>query len=331
MTVDATTIIQQAVNDFTASLRNDTHLWLAYSGGVDSHVLLHSLHQAITHHPTLTLHAIHINHQLQPQAKQWQQHCAEICQILAIDYHSESIEVTPMARQSLEAIARNKRYQALTKRLNHDDYLITAHHQNDQAETLLLQLLRGAGPQGLAAMPRVTNLAAGGYLARPLLHISRKTIVDYAQTHQLRWVEDGSNQSLQFERNFLRHKLLPQILQRYPSAYRTITRSAKLCGETSELTTALAAIDLNATQITASPNELSVEKIKELSPARQRNLVRYWLAQQKVPLPSAIKLHHIIEDVIHSRYDAMPCVIVSGTQIRRNKDRLFLNKERGTA
>ncbi|MCP3680361.1 MAG: tRNA lysidine(34) synthetase TilS [Gammaproteobacteria bacterium] len=322
-------IIQQAVDDFIASLCDNTHLWLAYSGGVDSHVLLHSLHQAVINRPTLTLHAIHINHQLQPQAKQWQQHCGEVCQTLAIDYHSESIEVTPIARQSLEAIARNKRYQALTKRLNRDDYLITAHHQNDQAETLLLQLLRGAGPQGLAAMPMVTTLAPG-YLARPLLPVSRNTIVNYAEIHQLRWVEDDSNQSLQFERNFLRHKLLPQILQRYPSAYRTITRSAKLCGETSELTAALATIDLSASQIPKSPNELSVEKVKKLSRARQRNLVRYWLTQQKIPLPSAIKLRHIIEDVIHSRYEATPCVTLSGTHIRRQKNRIFLCQDNNT-
>ena len=198
MMTEGAMTVEQAIDRFIKQLSGHEHLWIAYSGGVDSHVLLHSLHFALNDHPTIKLHAIHINHQLQPQADQWQQHCQQICQTVNIDYHSDTIAVAPAPRQSLEAIARLQRYQALMRHLNPGDYLLTAHHQNDQVETLLLQLFRGAGPQGLAAMPKITTLAPG-HLVRPLLGVRRETIITYAQNHSLQWVEDESNQALQFD------------------------------------------------------------------------------------------------------------------------------------
>ncbi|MCL5802079.1 MAG: tRNA lysidine(34) synthetase TilS, partial [Gammaproteobacteria bacterium] len=216
--------LQRILNRFPAA-----RYWVAYSGGLDSHVLLHALahlaaasdstrpHKILP--PPLTgggrgeggfeLHAVHVDHGLQPNSAQWVKHCEEVCAELQIPLHSLQIKIKLEQGESLEAAARDARYQAIAVLIEDGDALLTAHHQDDQAETVLLQLLRGAGPAGLAGMPECSAFSKGLHV-RPLLNFTQAQLRIYAETHHLAWVEDHSNRDLRFDRNYLRHEITPR-------------------------------------------------------------------------------------------------------------------------
>lgn len=206
---------------------NKTKFLIAYSGGMDSHVLLHSIHDLRRQNPLLKIRAVHIHHGLNPNADYWVKHCSAICEQLNIELIVKTINVKKN-KHSLEALARELRYQEFIKIINTDECLLTAHHADDQAETLLLQLFRGGGPKGLAAMPKYKNFAQGSFL-RPLLEFSRKDLYDYACKNQLNWIEDDSNENIGHDRNFVRHKLMPIITERWPGILTTLARSAEHC------------------------------------------------------------------------------------------------------
>ena len=189
--------------------------WVAFSGGLDSQVLLHALAAGRELLPA-SLSALHVNHNLQPDAPAWAEHCRAVCAGLGIPYQALSVQAHPEPGESPEAAARVARYRALTGAVPAGGVLLTAHHQDDQAETLLLQLVRGAGPKGLAAMPERTTVK-GVTLLRPLLDVSRDTLHDYARRHDLTWVEDPSNTRTDYDRNFLRHDILPRLHARWPA------------------------------------------------------------------------------------------------------------------
>ena len=213
---------------------------LAYSGGVDSQVLLHLL-SALNKTHGLNIRAVYIDHGLQQASKQWQQHCAKSCESLSIPF--QSIYVNAHAKgESPEAAARHARYGALAELISDDSCLLTAQHQDDQAETFLLQLFRGAGAAGLSAMPVYTKFSKGFHL-RPLLGISQKQILDYAEHHQLSWVEDPSNQDHQYDRNYLRHSLMPLLKQRWPAIDKTLSVAAQQQAENASLINQLAQHD----------------------------------------------------------------------------------------
>ena len=186
---------------------------VAFSGGVDSHVLLHLL---ASQRETLpgSLGAVHVNHHIQQHAGDWEVHCRSVCEELDIPCHFLRVDGKARRGESPEAAARTARYRALADWLPADAVLLTGQHRDDQAETLLLQLLRGAGPRGLAAMPVVTELG-NGRLVRPLLALRRADILDYAHQHRLRWVEDPSNADTRYDRNLLRHRVMPLLQQHW--------------------------------------------------------------------------------------------------------------------
>lgn len=326
-------------------LSSGTRLWIAYSGGCDSHVLLHLMHQ-LQSELDIQLRAIHINHGLSPYADQWSEHCYKVCAALDIPLVALKVNAKPQPGQSPEEAARHARYKAITEQLVAGDYLCTAHHQDDQAETLLLQLLRGAGPKGLAAMAVQSPLGCATQL-RPMLHLSRDEIQHYAAAHRLEWVDDHSNSDTHYNRNYLRHEVMPLLKQRWPAAARTISRSAEHCAEAAELLEHLAEQDWQqccdgyATkispvrpepvegQVKTEPSQkrldvINITAVQTLPLARQKNLLRRWVGRNNLPLPSEVKLHHIINDVMGAAEDRTPCVTWPGAEVRRYDGQLHI-------
>jgi tRNA(Ile)-lysidine synthase len=301
-------------------LPHASQYWVAFSGGVDSHVLLQLLADARRQLPG-SLAAVHVNHQIQQQSGDWEIHCRSVCEELHVPFHLLRVQGRARAGESPEAAARTARYRALADWLPTDAVLTTAQHLDDQAETLLLQLLRGAGPRGLAAMPENSALGCGRLL-RPLLEISRKAIVSYAREHRLRWIEDPSNTDTRYDRNLLRQRIMPELQQHWPGLSKVLARAASHQADQVELAQALAVLDYPACCGSDSAC-LSVSDVQRLSPARQRNLLRYWLERAGLPLPSRVLLERIRAEMLAGRQDASPLVHWPGAEVRRFRDRLY--------
>ena len=296
-------------------------LILGYSGGIDSHVLLHLLVSQRQNWEGRTLTAGYVDHGLQPASAQWGQHCAEVCRKLKVDFRLLRVDARPQPGESPEAAARRARYQALEQLLGEQDALLTAHQRDDQAETLLLQLLRGAGPHGLAAMPLVAPLGRG-LLWRPLLNVERAEILAYAEYHGLQWIEDASNLSREPDRNYLRHEILPLLKVRWPAVSTTVARSARLCAEAAALLDDLADLDLIRTA-TERPDCLAISALRALDEKRQRNALRCWFRKLRLPTPNAHHLEHILRDAIAAPRDRQPLIHWPGCEVRRYRERLY--------
>ena len=326
LSVVAMSSLQQRLQQTMNTLPAIDTLWLAYSGGVDSHVLLHLLNTLRPQLSVQTLRAIYINHQLHDAAAQWGEHCARTCDRLGVDFQQHTVSIALNDGKSLEAAARTARYAVFHSLMKPEDCLVTAHHQDDQAETLLLQLFRGAGPHGLAAMPLIIEDEGIRHL-RPMLNFSRDEIVAYARLHNLHWIEDSSNSNPRFDRNFLRHEVIPLLKQRWPSLSRTVSRSAQLCAESGQLLDIQAQHTLGAFQKDASHalpvTALPVMPLLQLSDIECRNVLRVWLESLGLPLPSFVQMQNIMREVLHARQDAEPLVRWSGAEIRRYDERLY--------
>ncbi|UVM23093.1 tRNA lysidine(34) synthetase TilS [Pseudomonas wadenswilerensis] len=253
---------------------------IALSGGLDSTVLLHLLATLSRQQTLPPLRAIHIHHGLQAAADAWPDHCQRLCDDLGVELQVIRVQVAP--RASIEQGARDARYAAFRTALCPGEILLTGQHREDQAETLLFRLLRGAGLRGLSAMPERRPLGQG-MLVRPLLGVSRNELQCYAQEQHLTWIEDPSNHDTQFSRNYLRHQVFPALLQRWPQAAQNLARSAQHLSEAQGLLDELALEDL-AQAATPAPfdwlglDSLDLGVLRQLSPARQRNALQYWLA-----------------------------------------------------
>ncbi len=305
-------------------LPSASQIAVAYSGGLDSTVLLHTIVQLYEDTPII---AIHVNHNLSPNAAAWQAHCVASCKALGVELHVQSVHLTANGK-GLEAEARELRYAAIADCIASNALVLTGQHQQDQIETFLLQLKRGAGPKGLSAMPQSLAFAKDSLLLRPLLNCSQADLQRYADIHQLSWIEDESNLDTHFERNFLRQKVLPQITQRWPGFDKAASRSISLIAEQQQLVDELAAQDLAGVKVgvegEVESNSLNIVRIGRLSTIRQRNLLRYWLAKQNVSLPSREVLNTLINEVILAKADANPKVQWAGVQLRRFRDEIFL-------
>ena len=260
--------------------RNAKAWHVALSGGLDSTVLLHLLVQLRQTHSLPPITAVHIHHGLQAAADAWPDHCQALCDGLSVPL--QVIRVQVQAGASVERAARDARYQAFAALIRAEEVLLVGQHRDDQAETLLFRLLRGAGVNGLAAMPRQRRLGAG-HLCRPLLDVSRAQLEAYALEQGLGWIEDPSNVQTDFSRNYLRHEVFPVLTQRWPQAAASLARSAAHCAEAQELLDELAQQDLrDAGTVTEfawlGVPSLELAPIARLSPARQRNALRHWLA-----------------------------------------------------
>lgn len=291
--------------------------WVAYSGGLDSQVLLYALSRIL---PKKRLRALHVNHGWHVDSMKWAISCQDICNKLDIYYETISIDAHAKLGESPEAYAREARYDAMIKRIHAGDYLLTAHHRNDQAETFLLQLLRGSGLKGLTCMPFCQPFQKA-YLMRPLLNFTRSELYEYAQAHQLSWIDDDNNKNLRFNRNFIRHQVLPLVQQRWPQASKIIARAAVNLAEAHSLLDEVAQQDLCEVQGPES-NILIISRLLNLSVKRRTNALRYWLKQLHFTLPSQKQLQQI-DLLLKSRMDASPRFNWGEGQLRRYRDYIY--------
>ena len=270
----------------------------------------------------MRLHAIHADHGLQADSGRWSDHCEHQCAALGIQLHKVHLNLQIPPGESLEAVARTARYQAFSAILEAGDVLLTAHHADDQVETVLLQLLRGAGVSGLAGMPAIKPWHHG-WLARPLLPFSRQELEQYALDNALHWMEDESNQDVRFSRNLLRQRVVPELKTRWPGLLKTITRSAGHCASAARLVDELAETDLR-TCLGANPWRLSMAELEKLSRVRQENLLRYWIKQRGLKLPNAHKIRRVLSEVLTADEAAHPLVKWQGAELRRYAEELYI-------
>ncbi len=315
-------LLAAAIDEMLQRLTAVRRLLVAYSGGRDSHTLLALLAK---HRQGLPLHAIHIHHGLQAQADSWQQHCQDVCQALAVELTVCPVNARPQQGEGPEAAARAARYQALGGQLQKGDCLLTAHHQNDQAETMLLQLLRGCGPEGLAAMPFSKALGKGRQV-RPWLAIERSQIEACARQWGLQWIDDPSNDNTDLGRNFLRQQIIPQLQRHWPSMNRTLARNAVFFAEASELLESQAESDWQVCREGAE--RLSIASLRELPEARQRGLLRYWCRQRHIAPPASRHLQRILTDLLDARSDGQPRVDWPGGEVLAWRGHLYARRRR---
>ncbi|HEY4872975.1 MAG TPA: tRNA lysidine(34) synthetase TilS [Steroidobacteraceae bacterium] len=303
----------------TALLPNfSTHpICVAYSGGVDSTALL----AVVARIPRLKLRALHINHGLHPLASAWSAHCQTFARELGVPLRVVRVQVPRTPGESLEAQARDARYAAFARELKADEILMLAHQADDQLETVFLQLLRGAGVAGIAAMPRWARFA-GGWLARPLLERPRAELAAWLSARRLAWVEDVTNADERLDRNYLRRQVLPRIRSRWPASASAVARSARHAAQAQHMLEELGRADVNKA---ADGAALSVTALRALSPERRSNALRVWIAQGGWPVPNARRLAELAGPVLEARCDANPALAWAGVVARRHGDRLGIH------
>ena len=296
-------------------------LLIGLSGGVDSVVLLHIL-QRLAQRFSWQLAALHVHHGISSNADAWAEFCTGFCAKLGVALHMERVDIAPLRDHGIEAAARKLRHAAFAKQAC--DFILLAQHADDQAETLLLQLLRGAGVRGAGAMPvgarQLNALKAWGCVLRPLLGSTREEILAYAAACELRWIEDESNADESYPRNFLRHQLLPLLQKKFPAYRETLCRSAQHFAEAAELQDDLARLDA----VTAILGEtLAVSALQAHSTARAKNLLRYFLQLKGAPMPQAAQLEAMLQQLCDARVDASLCVAYGGWQVRRYRGQVY--------
>lgn len=297
-------------------------LLLALSGGLDSSVLLHLL---VSLKPILRfeLHALHVHHGLSPNADAWAALCMEQCQSLDVPIRVVQVNVDQSSKLGIEAEARQMRYQALfDERLSiQADFVVTAHHQDDQAETFILQLMRGAGVKGLSSMAEVDRIRS---LIRPLLRVSRQALYDYAIQNELQWCDDESNDNTQYERNFVRHDVMPILQARYPSVKSVLSRTASHLAEANALLNTLAEIDA---QTLVENDSVCLQGLSQLSNSRAKNLLRWWFAQHYLSMPTSDHLAEMLQQLLNAKPDAELSIKIQHYTLRRYQQRAYLSIE----
>ena len=299
-------------------------LTVGLSGGLDSVVLLHLLKQ-LAGALDFRLAAHHVNHQISPNAPAWVDFCANICQAWDVPFATTAVDVPRKASDGLEAAARHERYRVLDGL--DADFIVLAHHQDDQAETFLLQLFRGAGVLGLSSMPearvgqrRCRPASSSPVYLRPLLDVPRSSIKDYALKHGLRWVEDESNADRKFTRNFIRHEIFPLLNKRFPAGVANVAQAAAHCAEASQLLDELAGLDA---ETGLRDGRLDVAALDRLSPARAKNLLRFFLRSHGLPMPDQGRLQEMLRQLCTARADRQLRLLHGGLELRRFRNQIY--------
>jgi tRNA(Ile)-lysidine synthase len=307
--------------------RHDGRIAIALSGGLDSSALLHLAHAHAQAHD-VKLYAFHIHHGISPNADAWLAHCEQQCAALGITFEARRVTLQKKEKTGTEEAARKSRYAALGAlcREHGANLLLTAHHQDDQAETVLLQLLRGSGVAGLSGMDAANaapELLANPALvmARPLLAASRKQLAAYVAEHGIGYVDDESNDDPRYARNALRHTVMPALAQHFPGFQERFARSAQHAQSAQRLLTELAEQDLAAA---LDGDCILIAQLRTLSVDRSYNLLRHWFAQRGLRMPSAAWLSEMLVQLLEARHDAQLLVVHPDCDVRRHRDRLFL-------
>jgi tRNA(Ile)-lysidine synthase len=277
-----------------------TQLAVAFSGGLDSTVLLHATIKA---HGKKNVHAFHVHHGIQKEADQWQTHCKAVAKKLGCHFDTRNVKLNKQS--NIESQARNLRYEALTQmcQAHKIQDLLLAHHLDDQAETVLIQLMRGAGLPGLSAMPQVKSNELI-HLWRPFLNMRRKDLEIYAKEHQLTWIEDPSNQDESYRRNAVRKSILPSLEKFQKGAIENLARSAKHLGEAQGLLNQLADIDLGLIESKEGLSKTNLIRLYKTSQARATNALRRWLSKNSLAYPSEERLTAWWSELTQARLDS---------------------------
>ena len=294
-----------------------TRLFVGFSGGLDSTVLLHRLRCE----PSLVgkLTAVHVHHGLSQFADDWLQHCQVFCTENDIPLIVRHVQLNQKA--NIEEQARNARFAVFSSLVCASDALLLAHHADDQAETVLLQLMRGAGVDGLAAMPAIKSWS-NTLILRPLLSHSRETLEAYAGLQGLNWIEDDSNQSLVFSRNYLRHQVIPLLRARWPGAVGNLARTALHCQQAKRNLDALAVSDVQGVSLAEA--SLSLDGFHTESYDRVANILRTWIVNNQVRLPSTEQFKQLMTQVLEASIDSQLSVAWDGVVLRRYQNTLYL-------
>ncbi|MCP5077890.1 MAG: tRNA lysidine(34) synthetase TilS [Psychromonas sp.] len=290
---------------------------VALSGGLDSVVLLHLFSRL----ENSSVIAHHIHHGLSINADKWACFCERFSTGLNIKCLVTKVILDKQSRTSLEALAREKRYLSLKEGLTENSYLVTAHHQDDQLETVLLALKRGAGLTGLQGIVALQQLQTG-HLIRPLLNFSREQLELYAQFYKLNWIEDESNRDEQFDRNFIRHSITPLLKERWPSITKTVARSASHCQNQQSLIDEITDADFQHCLLTAQV--LKIDLLKQLTGTRRKNVLRCWFKKAGLNYPSTKQLLAIWENIGLAQLDAEPRLLLQGKMICRYRGGLYI-------
>lgn len=298
-----------------------SNVCVAFSAGMDSHVLLHAAAEVLQERTDVSLRAIHINHGLQADSEHWVRHAEFVCDGLDVPLITRRVVVDEKF-DGPEAGARLARYGEFADILLPGEHLLLAQHADDQAETFLLQALRGSGPDGLSSIPRKRTFA-GGYMVRPFLGCTQQALADYAQAAGLSWIDDPSNADTRYDRNFIRQEILPLLRERWPAATQTLSRSALRSAAACQTLHDLALQDLETVRVTGS-SELSVSALNALPTERCFNVVRLWVRQAGLRMPRLQDLRQLVSDALHAREDAMATINVREYEFRRHRDHLFL-------
>lgn len=295
--------------------------WIGFSGGLDSTVLLHLLAQGEAR-LAAPLGAIHVDHGLHPDSTAWRSHCEHVCDDLGLPLVALRVDAAAARGESPEAAARVARYAAIAEHMGSNAMLLTAHHLDDQAETLLLQLLRGTGADGLAAMPHWRPWVDGWH-ARPLLGIRRSVIRDWALFNGLSWIDDPSNAQLHADRNYVRHRIMPALLQRWPSAREAIARSARHCADAAYAVRERTVRDLTVVE-TAGGERLRIDALTMLDRSRRHLVLREWLSRRGAPPLSGRRLDDAVQQLIDADIDRDLRIAWAGYELRRFRGEAWL-------
>lgn len=285
-------------------------LVVGLSGGIDSVVLLH-----VARALGCRIKAVHVHHGLSPDADIWSAFCSELCNDWLIPLRIVGVDVERNSADGLEGAARRARHKVYAG--VSADWILLGHHRGDRVETVLFNLLRGAGVRGAGAMPE-----RSGRMLRPLLRVGRADIIDYAKVHELRWVDDHSNADLRYSRNFLRHEILPAIQGRFPAVEQRLASAAARFAEAADLLDDLACLDLGPREASFP---LDIECLAALSEARARNVLRYLLARHGVGIPSEERLSEALRQCLDAAPDRHPALAFGGHVIRRKAGRIVLD------
>lgn len=313
-------LVSQLNQSLACYLKPNQRVLLALSGGLDSSVLLNLLVIAKQTIP-FELHAMHVHHGLSSNADAWACFCTQQCQLLNVPIEIARVQVDKDSKLGIEAAARQLRYEALFDFNGNGfapDFIVTAHHQDDQAETLLLQLFRGAGVKGLSSMATVD---ASRRLMRPLLDVSRQTLQEYAAQHNIPWCDDESNDNTQYERNFVRHSLMSVLENRYPSVKSVLARTASHLAEANDLLDTLAKVDANSLM---QNNSLCLQGLTALELPRAKNLLRWWFSISKLAMPTSEHLTEIIQQLFNAKPDANIHIQLQNLCLKRYQHRAYL-------
>lgn len=311
------------VEQHIASIAGINKVIIAYSGGVDSHVLLHTCSRVQKKLKHISFLAVYIDHGLHDDSSRWSAHCEEVASKLNTPFISKQVNAKNDRGEGPEQAARRARYAALSDFIDETSVLLTAQHQDDQAETFMLQLLRGAGIDGLASMPSLHPFGLG-FISRPLLKFGKQQLLNYAANEGLHWVEDSSNLNEAYDRNFLRQQVIPLLQSRWPAFSKTTTRSASHCAEASFILADISSSILEE----VSSDELIIKSITTRHPEVQRLVIRQWLKRHGVRSPSE-KILKQIEQMLRVEADQLPCVAWGAHQVRLFDGCLFYLQQPG--